>query len=145
MLANTNTPYAPWAAVDATNREYRMYSICRALIDRLEQALDVSATEWPSLQELERDGAGNDKASKAAKKDKEKDKAAAAAENNGKNKKKKEKGKKKKEKGAEGNRSGEGYPANDDTGDDFAGDDLAADEATESGGMATGTGESTYA
>jgi polyphosphate kinase 2 (PPK2 family) len=52
MLASTNTVYAPWAAVDATNREYRMYSVCRALIDRLEGALGVEATRWPAAEEL---------------------------------------------------------------------------------------------
>ena len=36
MLASTNKPCAPWAVVDATDREVRMYSVCRAMIDRLE-------------------------------------------------------------------------------------------------------------
>ena len=52
MLANTNTPFAPWAPIDATNREYRMYSICRALIERLEDQLGSERSHWPSPESL---------------------------------------------------------------------------------------------
>ncbi len=88
MLASTNKPCAPWAVVDATDREVRMYSVCRAVIDRLEEALDVPTTTWPSLEELA--GSRAEAAAKAPKqpkapkqekqhkhKDKDKDKAAA--------------------------------------------------------------------
>ena len=68
MLASTNKPYAPWAVVDATDREYRMYRVCRAVIDQLEQVLDVPASAWPSLEELAASGAeGAAKAGKTAK------------------------------------------------------------------------------
>jgi polyphosphate kinase 2 (PPK2 family) len=84
MLANTNTTYAPWAAIDATNREYRMYSVCRALIERLEGALDVPASHWPAIEELAAAGAEeegkkpkspkSDKADKKERKEKKKNK-----------------------------------------------------------------------
>lgn len=53
MLANTDTPFAPWIPVDATNREYRMYSVCRTLIERLEDALGTDRSQWPTPQALE--------------------------------------------------------------------------------------------
>ena len=52
MLANTNTAVAPWAPIDATNREYRMYSICRALIERFEDALGETHSHWPAPDEI---------------------------------------------------------------------------------------------
>jgi polyphosphate kinase 2 (PPK2 family) len=70
MLANTTTPYAPWAPVDATNREYRMYSICRMLIERLEGTLGVPSTAWPDIAELE--ATGEEDVPKKEKKAKEK-------------------------------------------------------------------------
>jgi polyphosphate kinase 2 (PPK2 family) len=133
MLASTNTPYAPWAAVDASDREYRMYSVCRTLIERLEQALNVPATAWPGIEELEVAGDRSAKAPKPAKEDK--------------NGKKKKKDKKKRERldvpvshadGADGaanadiavNRSAEQHGA-------------IADEAVKNGGMVNASGEAT--
>lgn len=52
MLASTSTPYAPWTAVPATDREYRQYTVFRTLIDRLEAALDVEVSTWPPADEL---------------------------------------------------------------------------------------------
>lgn len=81
MLANTSTPYAPWAAVDATNREYRLYSVCRALIERLEEALGAEHSRWPAPEELDAFDAGTEREAaqpKPAKKEKRKAKAPAA-------------------------------------------------------------------
>jgi len=79
MLANTNTPFAPWIPVDATNREYRMYSICRTLIERLEEALGSDRSLWPSPEALEAFDADQMevKPPKGAKKDKPKAKRHA--------------------------------------------------------------------
>ena len=150
MLASTNKPCAPWAVVDATDREVRKYSVCRAMIDRLEQTLDVPATTWPSLEELAASGA--EAAAKAPKqpkppkpaKDKAKDKAAAldAGEEpkdaDEKKKKKKDKDKKKKYQQLD-------TPASSaDGGVGFEASAAGADEAVDSGGMAT-AGGGTYA
>ena len=169
MLASTNTPYAPWAAVDATDREYRMYSVCRMLIERLEQALDVPTTAWPSADELDAAGGGAAKKAgkpakedKAGKQEKKKDKAAAQLDEDGskdgsgpqddngkKQKKKKDKDKKKKpaQPGETGglavadNGAGDRDAGNDGTGENGAGEN----ESVESGGMIGGSGEATYA
>lgn len=150
MLASTNKPCAPWAVVDATDREVRMYSVCRAVIDRLEQALDVPASAWPSLEELA--AAGAEAAKKATKlpkrpkqqqeKHKDKDKAAALEaaggepkDGTGKKKKKKDKDKKKKH---------QQPAALADIGSGGLGaGDTRADEAIDSGGMLTDSGEAT--
>ena len=152
MLASTNKPCAPWAVVDATDREVRKYSVCRAMIDRLEQTLDVPATTWPSLEELAASGA--EAAAKAPKqpkppkpaKDKAKDKAAALdageepkdADEKKKKKKDKDKNKKKKYQQLD-------TPASSaDGGVGFEASAAGADEAVDSGGMAT-AGGGTYA
>lgn len=130
MLANTNTPVAPWVPVDATNREFRLYSVYRTLIERLEGALGVEPSHWPSPHELKAFDAGKavaveEKAPKKEKhkekkkdKDKEKDSSkessAAAAEEQPKQKKKKDKGKKAEEDAARGaNGAGELGPERD--------------------------------
>ncbi len=151
MLASTNKPCAPWAVVDATDREVRMYSVCRAVIDRLEQALDVPASAWPSLEELAASGAeAAKKAPKQPKRPKQqhqekhkgKDKAAAVEaaggepkDATGKKKKKKDKDKKKKhhQPAALADKGSDGLGA----------DDLRADEAIDSGGMMTDSGAAT--
>ncbi len=53
MLANTHTPYAPWEVVPATDSNYTTYHIFRTVIQRLEEALDMPPTAWPSLAEIE--------------------------------------------------------------------------------------------
>ena len=149
MLASTNKPCAPWAVVDATDREVRMYSVCRAVIDRLEEALDVPTTTWPSLEELA--AARTEAAAKAPKqpkppkqqhkqeKHKDKDKAAALeaaggepTDATGKKKKKKDKDKKKNHQPAASADLG---------GDGLGAADTRADEASDSGGMVTDSGE----
>jgi len=153
MLASTNKPCAPWAVVDATDREVRMYSVCRAVIDRLEQALDAPATAWPSLEELA-SGAKPvgklPKHPKPAKTEKQeghkvKDKAAAldaGAEADAvagkKKKKKKDKDKKKKHLRPDATASsGDGEDGSDASA-------IGADEVVDGGGMATTEG-GTYA
>ena len=82
MLANTSTPYAPWAAIDATNREHRLYSVCRTLIGRLEESLGAERSQWPEPEELDvfdAAEAGREAApSIKSKKEKKKAKEAAA-------------------------------------------------------------------
>ena len=133
MLASTNKPCAPWAVVDATDREVRMYSVCRAMIDRLEQTLDVGASTWPSLEELAAAGAETVKASKHTKaaktekqeKHKAKDKAAALDASD----EPKDAGDKKKKKKDKDKKKNNLRP------------DEVADEAIDSGGMMTDSGE----
>lgn len=67
MLMNTHTPHAPWTVVPTHDLNFSLYNVYRALITRLEMALEWPATVWQSVEELE----------KAAKKDKG---AAEAAE-----------------------------------------------------------------
>lgn len=80
MLANTSTAYAPWAAIDATNREYRMYSVCRALIERMEETLGSERSHWPDPEALDVFSAGTEApAPKPTKKRKQKAGAQNAA------------------------------------------------------------------
>jgi AMP-polyphosphate phosphotransferase len=67
MLANTNTPCASWTVVPATDREYRLYTVCRTIIAHLEEALKVEPTRWPAVEELDAYNATAD-AEKQAKK-----------------------------------------------------------------------------
>jgi AMP-polyphosphate phosphotransferase len=132
MLASTNKPCSPWAVVDATDREVRMYSVCRAMIDRLEQTLDVGASTWPSLEVLAA-AAETVKASKHTKaaktekqeKHKAKDKAAALDASD----EPKDAGDKKKKKKDKDKKKNNLRP------------DEVADEAIDSGGMMTDSGE----
>jgi AMP-polyphosphate phosphotransferase len=152
MLASTNKPCAPWAVVDATDREVRMYSVCGAMIDRLEQALDVPASAWPSLEELA--ASSGEAAAKAGKtpkhpkpakadkqeKDKAKDKAGAldaadGAKDGAGKQKKKDKDKKKKHLRPDAPASSE------DGGDGFGARDGSADDVVTGGGMVMDSGE----
>ncbi len=83
MLASTNTAYAPWVAIAATDREYRLYSVCRSLIARLEQALEVDATQWPEAEELQADSGEEGKKSKKKAKDKKAKKGKHKSEEQG--------------------------------------------------------------
>ena len=53
MLENTNTSYAPWTSVPATNKYYRTYRVFKVIIDTLERALGAETTVWPTIEELE--------------------------------------------------------------------------------------------
>ena len=53
MLENTNTSYAPWTVVPATDKRYRVYHIFRVIVDTLEAALGAEKTVWPTIEELE--------------------------------------------------------------------------------------------
>ncbi len=53
MLTNTHTEYGPWAVIPATSMHYKTYSLLSALIARLETALDLEVTRWPTAEELE--------------------------------------------------------------------------------------------
>jgi polyphosphate kinase 2 (PPK2 family) len=50
MLANTHTNYAPWSVVPATDRNYRLYTVYKEIIDTLEKVLQVEATPWAEVE-----------------------------------------------------------------------------------------------
>jgi polyphosphate kinase 2 (PPK2 family) len=78
MLASTSTAYAPWTVVPSTDREYRLYTVFRTIIGRLEAALDLAPTEWPTP---DADEDAQKSVKKAAKKaDKKNDKKAKKVE-----------------------------------------------------------------
>jgi polyphosphate kinase 2 (PPK2 family) len=79
MLASTNTPYAPWTVVPSTDRDYRLYTVFRTIIARLEAALDLPLTDWeePDLVKHESKKAEKKAAKKAGK---QTDKKAAKKE-----------------------------------------------------------------
>ena len=56
MLASTSTAYAPWTVVPSTDREFRLYTVFRTIIERLEQALALEATEWQEPEKVKGDG-----------------------------------------------------------------------------------------
>lgn len=85
MLANTNTSYAPWTIVPSTDREYRLYTVCRAIIARLEEALSLEATRWPGVEDLDVYNATADAEKQAKKLAKQQEKAAKKAEKKAKN------------------------------------------------------------
>jgi polyphosphate kinase 2 (PPK2 family) len=69
MLASTHTPYAPWTVVPSTDRDYRLYTVFRTIIARLEAALDLPLTDWeePDLVKRESKKAEKKAEKKAAK------------------------------------------------------------------------------
>ncbi|MFO7632631.1 MAG: hypothetical protein R6W76_08840 [Caldilinea sp.] len=69
MLQKTSTPVAPWTVVPANDGDVRHYTVSAAIIARLENALGLPPTEWPSLNELSDDETKKDK--KPGKKSKE--------------------------------------------------------------------------
>ena len=71
MLQKTNTPVAPWAVVPANDGDVRQYVVFSAIIARLEAALDLAPTQWPTLDELS-EKAASDKKEKPGKKKKDK-------------------------------------------------------------------------
>ena len=96
MLASTNTPYAPWTLTPATDREYRLYTVFRTIIERLEEGMGVEHTRWPAPEELDAynvhlqaEKAAKKAAKQAAKaKRKAEEAAAPSADDSGKKKKK---------------------------------------------------------
>ena len=90
LLANTNTPVAPWTVIPATNPNYRTYQVFRTLIERLEAGLGVEPMSWPDLAEFgqefvvekvkKKTKVKKAQAEKAAKKAKKAKKAQAAEE-----------------------------------------------------------------
>lgn len=54
MLNSTNTEYGPWDVIPSTHKHYKTYAIFSLLIARLEEALDMDVTEWPSPKALEK-------------------------------------------------------------------------------------------
>jgi polyphosphate kinase 2 (PPK2 family) len=56
MLASTSTQYAPWTVVPSTDREYRLYTVFRTIISRLEEALGLAATDWPEPEAVNYEG-----------------------------------------------------------------------------------------
>jgi polyphosphate kinase 2 (PPK2 family) len=80
MLANTNTAYAPWHAVPATDREYRLYVVCHTIIRRLEEALKQPASKWPAPAELDAFNATREAEKEARKKAKKEAKKEAKEE-----------------------------------------------------------------
>ena len=55
MLASTHTPYAPWTVVPSTDRDYRLYTVFRTIIARLEAALDLPLTDWEEPDVVKRE------------------------------------------------------------------------------------------
>lgn len=75
MLHKTSTPIAPWTVVPSTDSEARLFLVFDTIIKRLEAALGLAPTPWPTLDELSRDDERADKPREKPKKPKKKDKA----------------------------------------------------------------------
>jgi len=80
MLTNTHTPYAPWTVVPATDRDYRLYTVCRTIIAHLEDALKLDATRWPAVEDLDAYSATADAEKQAKKLAKQQEKAENKAQ-----------------------------------------------------------------
>jgi polyphosphate kinase 2 (PPK2 family) len=81
MLENTHTEHAPWTVIPATDLNYCIFQVYGALIHAMERALGAEETVWPSLAQLEAEGAAADEGSgteKAEKKEKKEKKGAKA-------------------------------------------------------------------
>lgn len=79
MLAKTSTPIAPWTVVPATDSEVRLFLVFDTIIKRLEAALALPPTAWPTLAELSNgDESGDKPHDKPKKKDKNGKKKKAA-------------------------------------------------------------------
>ena len=52
MVTNTDTEWAPWTVVPATDRDAWLYVVFRNLIEHLEDALQLERTEWQDLASL---------------------------------------------------------------------------------------------
>jgi len=74
MLENTNTAYAPWVVISATDSNYCIYQVYCALINSLEEHLGLERTSWKSLKQLNVQAAKvkEEKISKKARKDEKK-------------------------------------------------------------------------
>ena len=80
MLANTNTPYAAWTVVPSTDREYRLYTVCRTIIAHLEVSLKLEPTHWPAVEELDAYNATADAEKQAKKMARQLEKAESKAQ-----------------------------------------------------------------
>ena len=69
MLQKTDTPIAPWTVVPSNDGDVRQYTVFSTIIARLETALGLALTPWPSLDELSEKPA-KDKHEKQGKKEK---------------------------------------------------------------------------
>ncbi|MFN3978801.1 MAG: polyphosphate kinase 2 family protein [Caldilinea sp.] len=69
MLQKTDTPIAPWTVVPSNDGDVRQYTVFSTIIARLETALGLALTPWPSLDELSKKPA-KDKHEKQEKKEK---------------------------------------------------------------------------
>lgn len=70
MIDKTSTTIAPWTVVPAIDGDVRLYTVCNAIIARLEDALGLERSEYPGVDAL---AAGKESAEKP-KKDKKKKK-----------------------------------------------------------------------
>ncbi|MCO5214228.1 MAG: hypothetical protein M9936_31395 [Caldilinea sp.] len=52
MIDKTSTAIAPWTVVPATDGDVRLYTVCDAIITRLEAALGLEASSYPSIDAL---------------------------------------------------------------------------------------------
>ncbi len=78
MIDKTSTAIAPWTVVPATDGDVRLYTVCDAIITRLEAALGLEASHYPSIDALV---AGKVKPAKATKaKEKKKKKKPAGSD-----------------------------------------------------------------
>jgi polyphosphate kinase 2 (PPK2 family) len=69
MLLKTSTSISPWTVVPATDGDFRQYTVSATIITRLEHALGLPSTEWPSVDDL------SEQEEKKTKKEKKPDKA----------------------------------------------------------------------
>ena len=51
MLERTETEWAPWTVVEATDRRWTRFKICSTVITRLEQALEARGKPLPPVVE----------------------------------------------------------------------------------------------
>ena len=79
MLQKTNTPIAPWTVVPSNDGDVRQYTVFSTIIARLEAALGLALTPWPSLDELSEKSA-KDKQEKQGKKGKKTKRPGGAEE-----------------------------------------------------------------
>ena len=82
MLDKTNTPIAPWTVAPSTDGEVRLYTVFDTIIRRLEAALGLTPTPWPSLAELSGGKQAKDKLQDKSKKKTKGDKKAKDGKQN---------------------------------------------------------------
>jgi len=80
MIDKTSTAIAPWTVVPATDGDVRLYTVCDAIITRLEAALGLEASSYPSIDALVAGKIKPTKAKKEKSKAKKKKKKPANAD-----------------------------------------------------------------